>query len=168
METLIRRQLNRMQTVNLDYVRTMMGEVDWQERLIMIKGQKGVGKTTMMLQRIMDTFGTTNTADVLYVSLDNIYFSTNRLLDFIESFHSQGGRYVFLDEVHKYKGWSLEVKNAYDEFPDMHLILSGSSLANLNDGEADLSRRCITYSMPGLSFREYLGMFHHQHFQRRQ
>lgn len=168
METLIRRHLNRMQTVNLDYVRTMMGEVDWQERLIMIKGQKGVGKTTMMLQRIMDTFGTTNTADVLYVSLDNIYFSTNRLLDFIESFHSQGGRYVFLDEVHKYKGWSLEVKNAYDEFPDMHLILSGSSLANLNDGEADLSRRCITYSMPGLSFREYLGMFHHQHFQRRQ
>ncbi len=167
METLIKRHLNRMQTVNLDFVRNIMDEIDWNERLLMIKGQRGVGKTTLMTQRIMQVFGPTNTTDVLYVSLDNIYFGTHRLLDFIEQFHAQGGKYLFLDEVHKYKGWSLEIKNAYDEFTDMHFVLSGSSLVNLSDGEADLSRRCITYTMLGLSFREYLRMFHQKDFRKR-
>ena len=167
MESLVRRHLNRMQTVNLDFVRNIMDEIDWNERLLMIKGQKGVGKTTLMTQRIMQVFGPTNTTDVLYVSLDNIYFGTHRLLDFIEQFHAQGGKYLFLDEVHKYSGWSLEIKNAYDEFTDMHFVLSGSSLVNLSDGEADLSRRCITYTMLGLSFREYLRMFHQKDFKKR-
>ena len=166
MEVLIKRHLNRMQTVKLDFVRSLMDDIDWNERLLMIKGQKGVGKTTLMTQRIMQEFGPTNTSDVLYVSLDNIYFSTHHLLDFIEQFHAQGGRWLFLDEVHKYKGWSVEIKNAYDEFEDMHFILSGSSLVNLNEGEADLSRRCITYTMQGLSFREYLRMFHQKEFRK--
>ncbi len=167
MEALIKRHLNRMQTVSLDFVRSMMDEIDWNERLLMIKGQKGVGKTTLMIQRIQQVFGSTNTTDVLYASLDNIYFSTHRLLDFIEQFHAQGGRFLFLDEVHKYKGWSIEVKNAYDEFEDMHIVLSGSSLINLSEGEADLSRRCITYTMLGLSFREYLRMFYQKDFRKR-
>lgn len=167
MESLIKRHLNRMQTVNLDFVRNLMDEIDWNERLLMIKGQKGVGKTTLMTQRILQMFGSTNTTEVLYVSLDNIYFGTHKLLDFIEQFHAQGGKYLFLDEVHKYKGWSLEVKNAYDEFTDLHMVLSGSSLINLSDGEADLSRRCISYTMLGLSFREYLQMFHQKGFRRR-
>ena len=166
MEALIRRHLNRMQTVNLNFVRSLMDDIDWNERLLMIKGQKGVGKTTLMTQRILQTFGPTNTTEVLYASLDNIYFSTHRLLDFIEQFHALGGKYLFLDEVHKYKGWSLEVKNAYDEFEDMHIVLSGSSLINFSEGEADLSRRCITYTMLGLSFREYLQMFHQKVFRR--
>lgn len=144
-----------------------MDEIDWNERLLMIKGQKGVGKTTLMTQRILQMFGPTNTTEVLYVSLDNIYFGTHKLLDFIEQFHAQGGKYLFMDEVHKYKGWSLEVKNAYDEFADLHMVLSGSSLINLSDGEADLSRRCISYTMLGLSFREYLQMFHQKDFRRR-
>ncbi len=156
-----------MQTVNLDFVRSLMDEIDWNERLLMIKGQKGVGKTTLMTQRILQMFGPTNTTEVLYVSLDNIYFGTHKLLDFIEQFHAQGGKYLFLDEVHKYKDWSLEVKNAYDEFTDLHIVLSGSSLINLSDGEADLSRRCISYTMLGLSFREYLQMFHQKDFRRR-
>lgn len=167
MESLIKRHLNRMQTVNLDFVRSLMDEIDWNERLLMIKGQKGVGKTTLMTQRILQMFGSTNTTEVLYVSLDNIYFGTHKLLDFIEQFHAQGGKYLFMDEVHKYKGWSLEVKNAYDEFTDLHMVLSGSSLINLSDGEADLSRRCISYTMLGLSFREYLQMFHQKDFRRR-
>ena len=167
MEALIRRHLNRMQTVNLDFVRSMMDEIDWNERLLMIKGQKGVGKTTLMSQRILQVFGPANTKDVLYASLDNIYFGTHRLLDFIEQFHAQGGKYLFLDEVHKYKGWSIEIKNAYDEFSDMHIVLSGSSLTNLSEGEADLSRRCISYTMLGLSFREYLRMFHQKDFRHR-
>lgn len=167
MESLIKRHLNRMQTVSLDFIRSLMDEIDWNERLLMIKGQKGVGKTTLMTQRILQMFGPTNTTEVLYVSLDNIYFGTHKLLDFIEQFHAQGGKYLFLDEVHKYKGWSLEVKNAYDEFTDLHMVLSGSSLINLSDGEADLSRRCISYTMLGLSFREYLQMFHQKDFRRR-
>lgn len=167
MEALIRRHLNRMQTVTTEFVRSIMDVIDWDERLLLIRGQKGVGKTTLMLQRILQMFGPTNTTEVLYASLDNIYFSTHQLLDFIEQFHSQGGRWLFLDEVHKYKGWSLEVKNAYDEFADMHFVLSGSSLVNLNDGLSDLSRRCIPYSMPGLSFREYLALFHGKVFGRR-
>ena len=167
MESLIRRHLNRMQTVNLEFVRSLMDEIDWNERMLMIKGQKGVGKTTLMTQRILKMFGPTNTTDVLYVSLDNIYFGTHSLLDFIERFHARGGRYLFLDEVHKYNGWSIEVKNAYDEFTDMHFVLSGSSLINLSDGEADLSRRCITYTMLGRSFKEYLQMFHKKEFGKR-
>ncbi len=167
MEALIRRHINRMQTVKLDFVRSVMEEIDWNDRLLMIKGQKGVGKTTLMTQRIMQVFGPVNTTEVLYVSLDNIYFGTHNLLDFIEQFHAQGGKYLFLDEVHKYKGWSLEIKNAYDEFEDMHFVLSGSSLVNLNEGQADLSRRCITYTIQGLSFREYLNMFHQMDFKKR-
>ena len=153
--------------MNLDFVRSLMDEIDWNVRLLMIKGQKGVGKTTLMTQRILQMFGSTNTTEVLYVSLDNIYFGTHKLLDFIEQFHAQGGKYLFMDEVHKYKGWRLEVKNAYDEFTDLHMVLSGSSLINLSDGEADLSRRCISYTMLGLSFREYLQMFHQKGFRRR-
>lgn len=167
MEALVKRHINRMRTVKMDFVRSMMDEIDWNGRLVMIKGQKGVGKTTLMTQRIVQVFGTTNTTEVLYASLDNIYFGTHNLLDFIEQFHAQGGRYLFLDEVHKYKGWSVEIKNAYDEFEDMHFVLSGSSLVNLNEGEADLSRRCITYTMQGLSFREYLRMFHQKDFRKR-
>ena len=166
MEALIKRHINRMQTVKLDFVRSVMDEIDWNDRLLMIKGQKGVGKTTLMTQRIMQVFGPTNTTEVLYANLDNIYFGTHNLLDFIEQFHAQGGKYLFLDEVHKYKGWSLEIKNAYDEFEDMHFVLSGSSLVNLNEGEADLSRRCITYTMQGLSFREFLKMFHQKDFKK--
>ena len=109
MEALIKRHLNRMQTVKLDFVRSMMDEIDWNDRLLMIKGQKGVGKTTLMTQRILQEFGPTNTTDVLYASLDNIYFSTHSLLDFIERFHAQGGKYLFLDEVHKYKGKYYQV-----------------------------------------------------------
>lgn len=164
MEQLITRHLNRMQSVNLDFVRSLMDNINWNDRLILIKGQRGVGKTTLMLQRILSQFGPTNTSSVLYVSLDNIYFASNHLLDFIEQFHKMGGKTLFIDEVHKYKGWSREIKNAYDEFTDLKMILSGSSLVNLMEGEADLSRRCISYEMQGLSLREYIKMFHHQHF----
>lgn len=164
MEQLKRRHLNRLRTVNLDYVRGMMDTINWKNRLILIKGQRGVGKTTLMLQRILQEFGATDTTNVLYVSLDNVYFATNSLLDFIERFHQMGGTTLYIDEVHKYEGWSREIKNAYDEFTDLRMILSGSSLVNIMQGEADLSRRCISYEMQGLSFREYLEMFHHQHF----
>jgi len=153
-----------MRTVNLDFLRGLMNRINWNDRLILIKGQRGVGKTTLMLQRILKVFGSTDTSTVLYVSLDNIYFASHGLLDFIEQFHKMGGKYLFIDEVHKYKNWSREIKNAYDEFTDLKMVLSGSSLVNMIEGEADLSRRCISYEMQGLSFREYIEMFHRQHF----
>ena len=164
MEQLIRRHLNRMQTVSLDFVRGLMDRINWNDRLILIKGQRGVGKTTLMLQRILREYGAADTSSVLYVSLDNIYFASHGLLDFIEQFHKMGGKFLFIDEVHKYKNWSREIKNAYDEFTDLKMVLSGSSLVNIMEGEADLSRRCISYEMQGLSFREYMEMFHNQHF----
>ena len=159
METLIRRYLNYLGNVSLEYVRDLESEIDWNNRLISIRGQRGVGKTTMLLQHILKTFGDCDTTNVIYVSLDNIYFANHGLLDFIETFHQRGGKFLFLDEVHKYKGWSVEVKNAYDEYSDLHIVFTGSSLINILDSEVDLSRRCISYDMQGLSFREYLALF---------
>ncbi|MGM9698040.1 MAG: ATP-binding protein [Prevotella sp.] len=159
METLIRRYLNCLGNVSLEYVRDLESKIDWSDRLISVRGQRGVGKTTMLLQHILKTFGDSDTTSVIYASLDNIYFATHGLLDFIETFHQRGGKYLFLDEVHKYQGWSIEVKNAYDEFSDLHIVFTGSSLINILDSEVDLSRRCISYDMQGLSFREYLAMF---------
>lgn len=159
METLIRRYLNYLDNVSLDYVRDLESKIDWNYRLISVKGQRGVGKTTMLLQHILKTFGNSDTTSVIYASLDNIYFANHGLLDFIETFHQRGGKYVFLDEVHKYQGWSIEVKNAYDEFSDLHIVLTGSSLINILDSEVDLSRRCISYDMQGLSYREYLALY---------
>lgn len=160
MEVLQKRHIAYMSNVNLDFVRDIMDEIDWNDRLIAVRGQRGVGKTTLLLQRIMRQFGPTDTTSVLYVSLDNLYFSNHNLLDFIEAFHAKGGKYLFMDEVHKYQNWSREVKNAYDEFADMHFVITGSSLINILNAGTDLSRRCISYNMQGLSFREYLGMFH--------
>lgn len=159
METLIRRYLNYLDNVSLEYVRDLESKIDWSDRLISVRGQRGVGKTTMLLQHILKTFGNSDTTSVIYASLDNIYFATHGLLDFIETFHKRGGKYLFLDEVHKYKGWSIEVKNAYDEFSDLHIVFTGSSLINILDSEVDLSRRCVSYDMLGLSYREYLALF---------
>lgn len=160
METLRRRHLAYMRNVGIDFVRDIMHDINWNDRLVAIRGQRGVGKTTLLLQRIALTFGKTNTTDVLYVSLDNLYFTNHGLLDFIEQFHACGGKWLFVDEVHKYKGWSREIKNAYDEFPDIHIVITGSSMIDILNSEVDLSRRCISYEMQGLSFREYLAMFH--------
>ena len=165
METLKRRYLNILRTVNLDFVRDVINKINWNDRLIAIRGQRGVGKTTLMLQKIQQTFGMNDTENVLYASLDNIYFTNHSLLETIDSFHLHGGKFLFLDEVHKYANWSREIKNAYDEYPDMHIVISGSSLLNILDSETDLSRRCIFYDIQGLSFREYLHMFHDYDFE---
>lgn len=164
MEQVIKRYLNLLRVTQLSFVRDMMQRINWNDRLIAVRGQRGVGKTTLMLQRIKKEFGDHDAQSVIYASLDNIYFATHNLLEFIEQFYQYGGKYVFLDEVHKYPNWSREIKNAYDEFPDLHIVFTGSSLINILNAEADLSRRCITYDMQGLSFREYLLMFKGQSF----
>lgn len=158
METLFARQdrlLGRMQT---NLVRHQMQEINWEARLIAIRGARGVGKSTLMLQYIKMHYAQYS-REVLYCSLDSIYFASHSLLSLADLFYKYGGRHLFLDEVHKYKRWSSEVKEIYDMYPDMRVVISGSSLLKLLTGDADLSRRCVPYTMQGLSFREYLQFY---------
>ena len=132
-----------------------MKTIDWDSRLILIRGPKGVGKSTLMQQYILKHYSISD-RHALYCSADTGYFTTHSLVDTAGAFVKQGGRHLFIDEVHKYEGWSKEIKEIYDLHKSLKIVLSGSSLIQLNDGEADLSRRQDIYDMPGLSFREYL------------
>ena len=137
------------------FVRYLYPKIRWQNRLIAITGARGSGKTTLILQHIRKNFGE-SPKDVLYVSLDNIYFSNNRLLDLAHDFDKMGGKYLFIDEVHKYENWSVEIKNIYDSLPDLKVVFTGSSMLEIYKGKADLSRRVAHYTLHGLSFREFL------------
>lgn len=141
-------------------VRELMNKIHWNNRLIAIRGSRGVGKTTLMLQYIKLNYAP-GSRDALYCTLDSIYFSRHTLLDLVEQFYLQGGKHLFLDEVHKYPTWSRELKEIYDLYPSMRVVFSGSSLLNILNADADLSRRCLPYNMFGLSFREFL-MFYKQ------
>jgi len=121
-----------------------MDEIAWEERLIGIKGARGAGKTTMLLQRIK-AHHLHELDQVLYVSLDDIWFAEHRLVDLVDEFVKTGGRYLFLDEVHKYPDWSREVKNIYDDYPELQIVFTGSSLLEILNARADLSRRSIHY-----------------------
>ena len=140
--------------ISLTYKRPLYYQINWDNRLIGIKGPKGVGKSTLLLQHIKESF--TDRSKVLYVSLDNMWFSTNDLVDLVEYHYTHGGTHIFLDEIHKYKNWQDCVKNIYDDYPDLHIVYTGSSILKLKSGDGDLSRRVRSYEMSGLSFREYL------------
>jgi predicted AAA+ superfamily ATPase len=135
-------------------VRSFLNTIDWNNRFIGIKGSRGVGKTTLILQYIQLHFKPNQT--VLYVSLDNMYFLTHTLYDVAYEFYKKGGEFLAIDEVHKYPNWAIELKNIYDNMPDLRVVFTGSSLLQLNKSNADLSRRAVMYAMPGLSFREFL------------
>lgn len=158
METLFQIMERRLSQVPTRFVRSMMARINWNARLISIRGSRGVGKTTLMLQYIKLNYAAAS-RKVLYCSLDNFYFNTHSLLELVETFYLQGGRHLFVDEVHKYINWQREIKEIYDTYPDLKLVLTGSSILHLIKGDADLSRRCLPYYMPGLSFREYLHCF---------
>ena len=157
MDKLFERHDDYMEKVPMDFVRGLADHIDWNLRLIAIKGPKGVGKSTLMQQYIKQHFAPDD-RHVLYCSADTSYFTSHSLVDTADMFYKRGGRYLFIDEVHKYDGWSREVKEIYDLHRDLHLVVSGSSLLQINDGQADLSRRLVQYTMPGLSFREFLAM----------
>ena len=159
MEQLKTQHLRMLAHLDMSHKRSMMNIIDWNSRLIGIRGARGVGKTTMMLQHIKENYGT-DTDAALYVSMDHLYFTRHSLLELAEEFYKRGGQRLYLDEVHKYEGWSREVKNIYDGFPLLKIVFTGSSLLNILNAEADLSRRCVSYDMPGLSFREYLYFAH--------
>lgn len=134
--------------------RYLYDRIDWNIRLIGITGARGTGKTTLLLQRIAEKFSDSNKA--LYVSLDNIWFAKNTLTELVDYFQAHGGTHLFLDEVHRYPDWSVELKNIYDSYPDLYVVFTGSSILEIYRSNADLSRRALTYRMHGLSFREFL------------
>ena len=139
------------------FERELERKINWNARLISVRGSRRTGKTTLFLQHIKKTFSN-NLNKVLYVNLDNIYFSNNTLVELAEKFASRGGTHLFIDEVHKYENWSKEIKNLYDDFPELHIAFTGSSLLEILNGRADLSRRTLVYELTGLSFREYLSL----------
>lgn len=138
-----------------NFYRFLYDKINWDERLLAIKGPRGAGKTTMMLQRIRFDIGE-DPSKALYISADHYWFYNNTLAETANSFVQNGGQFLFIDEVHKYPHWSREIKNIYDAFPQLKIVISASSALELYKGEADLSRRLITYDLPGLSFREFL------------
>ena len=155
MEKLFERHDKYISNVPMDYIRDFIHRVDWEARLLVIRGPKGVGKSTLLQQYIKKNFDADD-RHVLYCSADTNYFTTHTLTEVADKFTKIGGKWLFIDEVHKYKGWSSEIKEIYDLYRDLHLVLSGSSLIQINDGQADLSRRILIYDMPGLSMREFI------------
>ena len=157
MEKLIENYRKKIAFTKTDFIRSLEQEINWDARLVGIRGPRGVGKTTMLLQHIKKTFKD-DYSHALYVSLDNLYFADNSLIDLAEQFIKRGGTHLFLDEVHKYPQWSQTIKNLYDDYPELSIVFTGSSLLKILDARADLSRRALTYEMQGLSFREYLAV----------
>lgn len=152
---MIERFRKKIAATDLRFVRSLESKINWDARLVCIRGSRGTGKTTLMLQHIKKAFAG-DLGKVVYVSLDNLYFADNSLIDFVDSFVKRGGEYLFLDEVHKYPDWSRVIKNIYDDYPELHVAFTGSSLLEILNARSDLSRRALVYNLQGLSFREYL------------
>lgn len=140
---------------SVTFHRYLYDRINWKSRLTAIKGARGVGKTTMMLQSIKERFAE-HPERALYVSLDNLWFANHSLSEVVEYHYTHGGTHLFIDEVHKYPSWQVLMKNIYDEYPDLHVAFTGSSMLKIDNSKADLSRRMSDYTLHGLSFREFL------------
>jgi uncharacterized protein len=154
MERLRQISEGKLQRVPMKFYRYLIEEIDWHDRLIGISGARGTGKTTLLLQ-VMKT-KVPKDSEALYASLDDIFFAETPLVYFAEEFYKKGGNYLFLDEVHKYPNWSQELKNIYDNLPDLKVVFTSSSALDIYKGKFDLSRRVVVYNLPGLSFREFI------------
>lgn len=154
METVLNWSVRKLSRLNVDFGRYIIDQINWDAQLMVLTGARGVGKTTLFIQHLKSlNLPATKAA---YVSLDSLYFTTTTLIDFAEEYAQQGGQVLYLDEVQKYPNWSLEVKNIYDNLPELKIRLSGSSTTEILKSEGDLSRRALFYNLKGLSFREYL------------
>ena len=144
----------KLAETSTDFLRYLHDRINWQNRMIAILGERGVGKTTLMLQKIkLD-----GTANTLYFSADNMYFAQHTLFDTANEFYRKGGQRLYIDEIHKYPSWSTELKMIYDYCPQLQVVVTGSSILDLYKGTADLSRRIVSYTLNGLSFREFIAM----------
>lgn len=157
--TLINYMKEQLELVSLAFKRYNYDKLPWEARLVGLMGPRGIGKSTLILQHIKSK-SLEEQAKSLYVSADHSYFTTNTLIETANQFVREGGEWLYIDEVHKYEGWSQELKQIYDSHPGLHVFFTGSSILDIIDGEADLSRRAILFDMQDLSFREYLEMFH--------
>jgi len=163
MEQLIEIFHEKMKRIKAKYQRDFAKKIDWNDRLIGVKGARGVGKTTLLMQRLKQM--QLPSSQAVYVSLDELWFTENKLVDLARTFVQKGGKYLFLDEVHKYKNWSQEIKNIYDTWTELHIVFTGSSMLHIHDARTDLSRRAMVYTMQGLSFREYLNISQSKDYQ---
>ncbi len=162
MEALFSRFQRLLSETNTDFLRYLHDKIIWTDRMIAIVGARGVGKTTMMLQRIKLHH---NISDTLYVTADDMYFADHKLLDLAEQFVKMGGKYLFIDEIHRYANWSKELKLIYDYLPHLQVVFTGSSMLDIYRGTDDLSRRVQLYALHGMSFREYLNLRYHLQLQ---
>jgi len=158
METLFQKHRTLISQVSMDIIRETMNVIAWEKQLVAIRGSRGVGKTTLIRQYIRKTYGI-QAGKALYCALDGMYFTNHTLLELAERFHMMGGSHLFLDEVHKYPTWSREIKEIIDLYPDLRVSFTGSSLLQILNADADLSRRVLSYTMEGLSFREFLHFY---------
>ena len=142
--------------VELTYKRNLYRVINWNNRMIGIKGARGVGKTTLLKQYLKENYLANKEA--LYISLDDFWFTNHRLIDVADYHYQHGGTLLFVDEVHQYPfpTWAMELKNIYDRYPEMKIVFTGSSMLQIDNTLGDLSRRCVFYDMYGMSFREYL------------
>lgn len=155
MEDLIIRYQSLLSRVQLGFKRNLTTQINWDARAIGLKGARGTGKSTLMLQQIKSE---RDPAKAVYISLDDLYFKTHSLLETGEQLYRNGIRHLYLDEVHKYQDWQREIKNLYDFYPDLKLVISGSSILELQKSSVDLSRRVLFYELTALSFREFLSL----------
>ena len=169
MDALFRKSERLLANTQTEIIREKMDDIHWNAQLISIMGAKGVGKSTLIRQYLKQNFALGDRR-VLYCSADTVDFSMRTLVGLAEEFVMRGGELLVVDEIHKYHSgtsdWSREIKEIYELFPDLKMIVSGSSLLQLREGDADLSRRAIKYTMPGLSFREALRFYHGLSFPR--
>lgn len=157
MERLYEFFYRKLKNTPVEFFRYKYNQIKWESRAFGLVGPRGVGKSTMLLQYVKQNL---DTKDTLYVSADNLYFAEHKLVDLADRFVKMGGKHLFIDEIHKYEGWSRELKQIYDSYDDLQIVISGSSILDIYKGMADLSRRMPIYEMQGLSFREYLRLFH--------
>lgn len=147
---------HRLSRVKSDFHRYLFSQIDWRDNLIAIKGARGTGKTTILLQRYIEAFRKNHTEQALYVSADDLWFTTHSLKEMAYFLYTRGISHLFVDEIHHLPNWQILLKNITDEFPDLYIVYSGSSILKLDRGKADLSRRQAMYTLNGLSFREFL------------
>lgn len=157
MEQLFEYFKRKLHDTPTDLIRYKYEEIEWGGHAFGLVGPRGVGKSTMLLQHIKTQL---EVKDTIYVSADHLYFTSHTLVELADRFYKMGGKHLFIDEIHKYDGWSTEVKQIFDSYSDLQLVISGSSILEITKGMADLSRRVPIYEMQGLSFREYLHLFH--------
>jgi hypothetical protein len=161
-EDLYKLHLSFLTELESTFTRHIASEISWDERLLLIRGSRGIGKTTLIGQYIFEKFRFSEKA--LYVSMDNLVLGDRSLYYIANEHFKRGGTHLFIDEIHKYSNWSQELKNCYDSLKKLKIVASGSSILHLHKGNADLSRRAITYELKGLSFREFLNIELDQNF----